>query len=253
MRGIRKLAVLLVLMVTLIVWCSVQVGAAESGTIWYESTVTEEGVTVCVWTDADAASGVIALEYDKKALKFQDVELEQTYMAAHSINAKIPGEVKISWVAPKETGSQGVHKLMQLHFTGTSAETIRMSGSANTATGEKITVAALDLVALNAAIEAAEAKTAQDYTQESFAALETALQEAKALLSQEYRTPAQISAAAQKLEAALKNLEEPIPDVVEPPVKNGSMGIVVAIAAVCVAAAVIVVILLKKRGNKKCA
>lgn len=259
MGNIRRLAGLLVLLLALTWLLPMQVSAAENGTIWFESKVTAEGVTVSLWTDADVASGVITINYDKKALTFRQLELEEAYIAAHAINSKRPGVVQISWVAPADAASADAHLLMQLHFEGASVENISISGSAYTTTGESVYVAALDFVALNALIEEAEGKLQEDYTQESFAAMRNALDEAKALLEQQHVTPAQISAAAEKLQAAMDALQQPQPET-QPGVTPGGdedqnhlVAVVAIVSAVMIAAVALLLVILKKRGNKACA
>ena len=259
MGNIRRLAGLLVLLLALTWLLPMQVSAAENGTIWFESKVTAEGVTVSLWTDTDVASGVITINYDKKALTFRQLELEEAYIAAHAINSKRPGVVQISWVAPADAASADAHLLMQLHFEGASAENISISGSGYTTTGESVYVAALDFVALNALIEEAEGKLQEDYTQESFAAMRNALDEAKALLEQQHVTPAQISAAAEKLQAAMDALQQPQPET-QPGVTPGGdedqnhlVAEVAIVSTVVIAAVALLLVILKKRGNKACA
>ena len=259
MGNIRRLAGLLVLLLALTWLLPMQVSAAENGTIWFESEVTAEGVTVSLWTDTDVASGVITINYDKKAWTFRQLELEEVYIAAHAINSKRPGVVQISWVAPADAASADAHLLMQLHFEGASVENISISGSAYTTTGESVYVAALDFVALNALIEEAEGKLQEDYTQESFTAMRNALDEAKALLEQQHVTPAQISAAAEKLQAAMDALQQPQPET-QPGVTPGGdedqnhlVAVVAIVSAVMIAAVALLLVILKKRGNKACA
>ena len=66
----------------------------------------------------------------------------------------------------------------------------------------------VDKSALEAAIEGAEALNEEDYTEESWAALEEALEDAKAIYEDENASQANVDAATETLEAAIAALEE---------------------------------------------
>lgn len=250
----------LVLILLLLLLLSVSASAVEAGTVWTCSSVSENSVTVSVCADTTVASGVITVTYDSKTLKFCDATMSSDYIVAHSINARVPGKILISWIAPGAYDAEDGHVLMQLQFEGASADSVAISGSVQGAEGEAVAVTALDFTALNTALEEVGSKLVQDYTPSSFDAMLDAEKEARDLLKQEIITPSQIAAAAEKLNSALAQLELKAPPTVpttaaptEPvpqPGSNGWIGIVVAVVAVCAAVSVAVVVILKKRGNK---
>lgn len=258
MGNIRKLSRLLAVLLAMVLLLSVSAAAQQNGAVWCESEAAEDGICISIWADANAGSGVIQLTYNKAEMKFLRLELEEAYVQAHSINAKIPGQVKVSWIAPANAAADGSHVLMRLYFEGTSAESLAFAGSAFTPEGESLQVTMLDFAPLKGLIESAEGQDLQGYTEESVAQLQTALQEAKALLEAEHVAPAQIEAAIAKLEQALQGLQQPLPttqpatqptgQISEP--NNGWIGIVVAAVAVCAAVVVVVIVLTKKREKK---
>ena len=162
-RSSRWLALLLVLTVLL----TVQASAAESGSLWANATVSEDTVTVYVVADTAVSSGVITLSYDRKELKFQEVTVEESAVAAHAVNGKVGGKVQISWVAPAEQAQQDSHVLLQVRFTGTSAESIDLSGTVYDLTGGNVAVVMPDLAALNSVLAEADALQADTYTADS--------------------------------------------------------------------------------------
>lgn len=258
MGNIRKMSRLLAVLLAMVLLLSVSAAAQQNGAVWCESAAAEDGICISIWADANAGSGVIQLTYHKAEMKFLRLELEEAYVQAHSINAKIPGQVKVSWIAPANAAADGSHVLMRLYFEGTSAESLAFAGSAFTPDGESLQVTMLDFAPLNGLIESAEGQDLQGYTEESVAQLQTALQEAKALLEAEHVAPAQIEAAIAKLEQALQGLQQPLPttqpttqptgQISEP--NNGWIGIVAAAVAVCAAVVVVVIVLTKKREKK---
>lgn len=259
MGNIRTLSRLLAVLLAMVLLLSVSAAAQQNGAVWCESDAAEDGICISIWADANAGSGVIQLTYNKAEMKFLRLELEEAYVQAHSINAKIPGQVKVSWIAPANAAADGSHVLMRLYFEGTSAESLAFAGSAFTPDGESLQVTMLDFAPLNGLIESAEGQDLQGYTEESVAQLQTALQEAKALLEAEHVAPAQIAAAIAKLEQALQGLQQPLPTTQpttqpigqpEPEPNNGWIGIVVAAVAVCAAVVVVVIVLTKKREKK---
>lgn len=249
--GKMKTIALLLLLTALLLPLALPANAAQTQAVWFDSQAAGDGLTVTVWTDAPVASGVITLNYDKKALTYSELTLEEACVAQHAVNAKIPGTVSISWVAPGNAQEDGVHVLMKLHFQGTDATSVTISGMAATAQGETVRVTGLDRAGLEALIADARSKQTDLYTADSVAALQTALTEAEAVLQQQL-TPAKLEAAAAKLRSALQGLREPQPTnpVTEPePTKNNGVVLIVAIGGGCLAVALAVVIVIKKRRN----
>lgn len=241
----------LVLILALTMLPVVQAAAAQSSWLWFHTSAAEDGVTLSIYTDTTVASGVITLTYDKKALTFRELTVDDRFVAAHAINAKVPGKVLISWVAPADQVAEDTPILMQLHFEGTDDSSFSLSGTANGLDSEPVSVGALDFTALNTALTEANNKLVQDYTAGSFEALLAARDEAEALLKQEIVSPAQVAAATEKLNTAMAQLEPTAP-ITQPPTEPtlDPYVIVVAIVAVCAAGAVVAVVILKKRRNK---
>jgi len=260
MGKMKAISWALVLILALTILPAVQATAAEGGWIWFHTSNAENGVTLSIYADTTVASGVFTLTYDKKALTFGELTVDSNFVAAHAINAKVPGKVVISWVAPANQTAAETPILMQLHFEGTDVSSFNLSGSANGLSGELISVGMLDFTALNQALEEAGKKTEQDYTADSFQALLAARDEAEALLKQEIVSPGQVAAATEKLNNAMAKLETPAPPT-QPPTEptgtfwenNGWIAIVIAAVAVCAAGAVVTIVVLKKRRNKECA
>ena len=256
MVKIRNVSRCLVLLMVLALLLTVQAVAAESGALWLSTSVAEEGITANICADTAVASGVITVTYDKKALTFREVTMDETAVAMHAVNSKIPGKLVISWVAPANCHVEEYQILMQIHFEGTDAGSISLSGGGNDLSGEAVAVTALDFVGLNTALSEVESKQVQDYTAGSFDAMLEAEKEARELLKKDIITPAQLAAATDKLNTALAQLEPKAPPTApattpaEPQPNNGWIGIAVAAVAVCAAVAVAVVVIKKKRGSK---
>ena len=257
MVKIRNVSRCLALLMVLALLLTAQAVAAESGALWLCASVAEEGVTAKICADTAVASGVITVTYDKRALTFREVTMDETAVAMHAVNSKVPGRLVISWVAPAGYSVEEYQILMQIRFEGTDASSISLSGSGNDLNGEAVAVTALDFTGLNTALAEVEGKLVQDYTPGSFDAMLNAEKEARELLEQEIVTPSQLAAATEKVETALAQLEPKAPPTVPAttapapqPNGNGWIGIAVAAVAVCAAVAVAVVVIIKKRGSK---
>lgn len=256
MVKIRNVSRCLVLLMVLALLLTAQAVAAESGALWLSTSVAEEGITANICADTAVASGVITVTYDKKALTFREVTMDETAVAMHAVNSKIPGKLVISWVAPANCHVEEYQILMQIHFEGTDAGSISLSGGGNDLSGEAVAVTALDFIGLNTALSEVESKLVQDYTAGSFDAMLEAEKEARELLKKDIITPAQLAAATDKLNTALAQLEPKAPPTVPATTdpasqpSSGWIGIAVAAVAVCAAVAVAVVVIKKKRGSK---
>lgn len=250
MGKMRMIFVLSALLMALLLPLAMPAEAAQSDALWFESEVTKEGILVSVYTDAPVVSGKIVFSYDRKIMKFQQLQVQEEFVAQHAINDKSVGSVQIAWVAPKDMSAQGDHVLMQLLFTGEDVSSLTIAGSASTATGESVRVTAPDLAGLEALVKQAQEKKAEEYTADSFAALNAALQEAQDVQKQAHLSPAQVEAAMTKLEKALQALQQPQPETqpnVTEPEEQGSVGLVIAIAAAVLAVGVVTVVVIKKR------
>lgn len=213
MRNIRKLSVILLLCMLLCALPVSSANAAENGSLWLRQMPTDDGVTMAVCADTVVASGVITITYDSNVLAFQEVTLDSAYVLAHAINDQKAGQIRISWIGTGEAADGG-YVLLRLRFTGTADRSAVLTGSGYTADGDAIAIAVLNLTGTETAVLEAEALQAEDYTADSFAAVEAAIQEAKQLLALETVTQAQLDAVTQKLTDAMGNLVVFVP---EPP------------------------------------
>ncbi len=288
MRRMRKMYILLALCLVLAMLPAASAYAADEGSLWLRQMPTNDGVTIAVCADTAVASGVITITYHSDVLTLQEVTMEDAHVLVHAVNDQKAGQVRISWIG---TGAavDGGYVLLRLRFTGEHDLSAVMTGSAYTTEGDAVPVSILNLTDITAAIMQAETLQAEDYTSDSFAAVQASLQAARELLSPETVTQAQLNTAAQQLTAAMENLEEyvPEPPPTEPtepaptdpaptqpkPTQPGSepaetdptqpstqaptiapkrdnSWMLIALGALLAVAAVAAVVILKKRGNK---
>lgn len=267
MGRIQKITRLLLLLLVLTLLLTPQATAAEeNGNLWMRQIPTSDGVTFYICADSAVANGVITVKYHVGSLSFCELTVESDYVLAHAVNAKKPGAVQISWIAPADATAEEGYILMALTFTGNNCENISFSGDAYDAAGEPVAVTMLEEAELTSAMEAAKNLQSADYTAESFAALQTVLSQTDALLEQIAVTPAQLDAALQDVNGAVSALVrlQPEPEPTEPEptepeptepvidVTGGDdwVGIVIAFGVICVVGAVVAVVIIKKRGNK---
>lgn len=219
MRNMRKLSILLVLCLVLALLPVTSANAEESGSLWLRYVPGKQGV-MAICADEAVASGVITITYNPEWMTFQSVSVDSAYVLAHAVNDKETGKVVISWIAPKDNAAQGAHVLMFVEFTGISDdEYAALTGTVQNASGEAMAITKIDLhAALDAEVDAEDLK-AEDYTADSFAAVQTALQNLNNLLEQVATTQAQLDAATQALVTAMENLVvyTPEPPPTEPP------------------------------------
>ena len=264
--------------------------AEESGSLWLRHLPIDGGVTMALVADTAIGSGVITITYDKDIYTFQGLTVDSAYVLAHAVNDKEAGTIKISWIG--KGAESGAYVLMRLQFVVNFASAgnlnVEFSGSVKNADGEEIAMTTLDFAMLNTAMAQAESLKAEDYTADSFAAVQSALAAANDQANVETVTQAQVDAATQALKTAMDNLvvyvPEPEPtDPTEPtepaptepaptqpaptqpgqteptqPATNPTPApqpqedsmMLIAILAGCAVAVVVAVVLLKKRGKK---
>lgn len=269
MRHVRQTAGSLLLAALLCMALTVTAFAAEDGTVWLTLTEDSGRTTAEIVSDTTVTDGVVELTYDSTALTYEGVEVEEVYVAMYAVNAEEAGVVRISWVAPGEyeaveTGAELIH----VNFSGEAEpEDISLSGTANNAAGESVyirtEVVTVDTSALEEAIAKAEELKSSDYTSESWAALEKALTEGKAVLEDPNATQEEVDAAAERLNAAIAALvkaEAPKPEETPTPGTgttgtDGSFGDVapleLLVGLVVCAAAVLVGVLARYRRAKR--
>ena len=184
--------------------------ATGSGNVWLKTADTSDGkgVTALIVTDTTVTDGVVELTYDSAKLTYGGIAVDEAYVAMYSVNADEAGVVKISWVAPGAFGTDGsAVGLIRVDFTGKGGEKVTLSGSARDAEGQEVPLCdAPDTSALEKAITEAEKRKPSQYTRESYAAVEKALTEAKAVLDDPCATQAEIDDAAKALNDAVAAL-----------------------------------------------
>ena len=212
----RVLAILLALCLMLVFVPADRANAADYAPgLWLRQIPHGEGVTIAVCADSIVASGVITITYNQEVLAFQELKLEDQYVAYHAINAEDAGVIKISWIGTGAEPDAKGHVLMWLEFTGSAELSAVMSGTVYEASGSKLTITTLNETGVTAAIMQAETLQAEDYTVDSFAAVTAAVENANALLEQVAVTQSQLDAAAEALNVAMECLvyvPEPGPD-----------------------------------------
>lgn len=288
MGRIRKFAILLALCLVLAALPITSAAAAQSGNLWLRQIPTGDGLTIAVCADTAVASGVITITYDSDVLSFQELTVDSAYVLAHAANDKEAGTVQISWIGTGSDAAGEGYALLRLRFEGNADQSAVLTGTVYDAAGNTIAITTLNLTGATAAVMEAETLKAEDYTADSFASVQAALQEADDLLALETVTQAQLDAAAQKLTAAVENLVVYVPEPTPPtptepaptdpaptePTQPGSTPaqsdptqpsatpapqpqpqgdnswMVIAVVVLCAVAVVAAVVILKKRGKK---
>lgn len=228
MRHVGKTVGSMLLTALLCVALSATVFAAEDEddeSVWVTLSEDSGSTAAQITTDATVTDGVLTLTYDSSELTYESVEVDEEYVAMYAVNAEKAGTVRISWVAPGEYAAvEDGAQLICVNFDGEAeAEDISLSGTANNADGETIpvqepAVETVDTSELEETVGEAEGLNSSDYTEESWAALEEALEEGKAVLENPDATQEEVDAAAKKLQDvidALKKTETPESNAVD--------------------------------------
>lgn len=221
MRNIRKLSVILALCLVLALLPVTSAQAAQGGSVWLRHSATEEDYTIALVADTAIGSGVITITYNIDVYTFLELTVDSAFVAAYAVNDKEAGTIKISWVG---TGAgSDAHVPMRLQFSENlfsgADPYVDLSGSIYSASGEEVAITGLDFGAFNAVARQAEKLKAEDYTADSFAALQAALAAANAQLNVETVSQAQVDAATQSLKAVIDALVVyvPEPEPTDPP------------------------------------
>ena len=207
--GYRKRMIWLpVLLMVLVCLMPAVYASAETAEGMWLRTKTEDGAVIAaICVNATVTDGMIELTYNSELLTFAEVTVDSRYVAARAVNDKEAGLVKIAWVAPGDYGANGsVHILMQVRFAGTDFSAVAMTGVAHTPGGSALPVVELDPVGVLESLHSAAAYKSEDYTAESFAALETACANAEAILGDVYADQSALDAAAAAVKAAIDGL-----------------------------------------------
>lgn len=208
MRIARKAVTLLTLAALLCGLLATAAFAAEKGALWL--TVEEnEGTSALIITDAVVTDGVVKLTYDSEMLTYESTEITEGYVAMYAVNAEEKGAVLISWVAPGAYALEdGAVCLIRVNFSGREQEsTITLTGSVHDQSGSELNFAdAPDTAGLAEAIADAQALDEGAYTEDTWAALEKALTEAKAVLANSLATQSEVDAAEKAVRDAVEAL-----------------------------------------------
>lgn len=245
--------------------------AAEEDGVWLSVTedTADGSVTALIVTNTTVTDGVVKLSYDSTELTYQEITVNGDCVAQYAVNPNEAGTVRISWVAPGQYESDGAGiRLLQVTFTGTDGSSLSLSGAVHDGEGSLISLVEVDTSALTAAIAAAEALDQNAYTADSYAAVESALTEAKAVLADPTATQEEVDAAAKKLEDAMDALvageTEPVTEPSTAPATQPGQGggnsttgdeskltLVIAVMAICAVGIVAVAVIMKKRGRRE--
>ena len=218
MKSVNKLLRLLAMVLVIGMMMATVAFAAETGKVWLSVTGSEEDTVALIVTDTTVTDGLVKVTYDPEAMTYKGTEVTGEYVAMFSVNAEEAGTVLISWVAPEAYEADGTAlTLITVSFEGSG--TAEATGVAHDAEGNELPIGSVDTSALEEAIAKAETLTEEDYTGESWTALEEAKEAAEAVLADPTATQAQIDEAAAALEeaiAALEKAEEPTEPSEEP-------------------------------------
>ena len=208
MKRLNKIVRLLALVLVMCMMMATVAYAAEAGEIWLSVTESAngKGTVAAIVTDTTVTDGLVKVTYDPETLTYKGVMVSSEYVAMHSVNAEEAGIVLISWVAPEAYEAEGTVTLIEVTFEGQDG-TVEAAGIAHDAEGTELTIGSVDTSALEEALAKAEELTEEDYTEESWAALEEAKEAAEAVLADPTATQSDIDEAAEALEEAIAALE----------------------------------------------
>lgn len=210
MKGVNKLFRCLALVIVLCMTMATVAFAAEAGQVWLSVSQSESGknTTALIVTDTTVTDGLVKVTYDPEALTYKGVMVSSEYVAMHSVNAEESGVVLISWVAPEAYEADGsAITLIEVKFEGAS-EAVEAAGIAHDAQGNELSIGSVDTSALEEALAKAEELNEENFTEESWAALEAAKEAAEEILADPTATQSEIDEAAAALEEAIAALEE---------------------------------------------
>lgn len=212
MKGLNKIVRLLALALVMCMMLATVAFAAETGKVWISVTESANGkdTVALIVTDTTVTDGLVKVTYDPEVLTYKGVMVSSEYVAMHSVNAEEPGTVLIAWVAPEAYEVSGsALTLIEVNFEGVQEEnTLEAAGVAQDAEGNEMPIGTVDTSALEEAIAKTEELKEEDYTEESWKALEKELKEAEKVLEDPTATQSEIDAAAEALEEAIAALEE---------------------------------------------
>ena len=167
---------------------------------------------------AGVTNGRFILGFDADVLKVAEVRTTDAY-AMYSVNDTAAGEVAFAWVGSELTAEKTGMVTLTLEITGTidgdmtytaAAQGIYADTQAVEVADAAVTVEqeqeAVNTAALEQAVEAAAKLTGEGCTEGSFAAVESALKAAKAVLADPDCTQEEVDAALAELNGAMEGL-----------------------------------------------
>ena len=220
MKRVNKMLRALAVLVAMCMMMATVASAAENGQVWLSVTESANGeeTSALVVTNTTVTDGLIKITYDSEKLTYKGVMVSSEHVAMHSVNAETAGEVVIAWVAPEAYESDGsAVTLIEVQFTGTGAEP-ELTGAVHDAEGNEISIGSVDTSALEEAVENAKSLNEEDFTEESWTALEEALEQAEDVLKDPTATQEEVDAAAEELNATAEALEEKPEETTQPEV-----------------------------------
>ena len=214
----KILAFVLALVMVLSMALSVSATNTQSGELVLSVGNGKGTVTVDVYVQGGTGitNGTITVTFDASVLTVADVQ-PSSALAMHSVNQQSDA-VTLSWVGSELTAEKTLLLSVQLEVAeGTDQDlTYTVSGSCYTDTeavevaSDSVTVSfnvPVDTTELENAIAAGEAVDASAYTQESYAAVTAALNNAVAVLTDKDATQEAVNAAAKAIRDAIAALE----------------------------------------------
>ena len=214
---------LLAIFLALVMVCAMafSVSAAESGdsALSLQVSTGKGSVTVAVYLEgcSGVTNGTFTVSYDAEALTLAEVQTADAY-AVDSVNQNTSGQVQFAWVGSELPAEKTLMLTLVLEIvedcTKDLTYTVEENGifdanGAVSVSGDSVTVAynaPADTTALEQAIAAAQGVNPEDYSADSYAAVEVALAEAIAVLADPDATQAEVDAAAKALNDALAGL-----------------------------------------------
>ncbi len=181
-------------------------------------------VTVDVYLQGDGiTNGSITVTYDATVLTVAEVTTSNA-CAMHSVNTDVLGSITLTWVGSELTAEKALMLTVQLEVAEGTAQDLTYTAEADCFTDTEavaVTEASVtvpfeipvDTAELEKAIAAAEAVDASLYTQESYAAVTAALNNAMSVLTSADSTQEDVNAAVKALYEAIAGLEEKAPEL----------------------------------------
>lgn len=266
MKHMKHAARLLLQIVLVFAMLPMTVFAADEDLLQIALMETSGGAQTQISTNATVTDGVVTLTYDSDKLTYEGIEVTEAYVAMYAVNAEEKGTVKISWVAPGpfDPVAEGAN-LIRVNFSGEAAgASVYLTGTATSGDGKATDVEAsaaidppveVDKTKLEALAKAAQELDSKAYTEESWAALESALTKAKEVLADPDVTQAEVDAAEKVLSDALNALvaiTKPTPGTGTTPASGDSFMPALFVGAMVISAMVAAALVIaKKRRNMR--